>query len=333
MNLEKIVFMLNKFRADLISAKQPYRIALDLPSKTLGDYYFKFSENPSQLNKLIAEFDKDGIPLNRTYIDVEDVSLHYYPISIGQYGLAVYQSYLSGNEEKKRQHFLHIADWFMKNRCEDHMLGSYWLTHVPKPEYHIIDAWKSAFTQSRALSILLRAWQMTNENKYLEVATKALIPFTRDICDGGVTANLYAGHPFYEEYVAAEPTMVLDGHIFSLFGLYDYVRAIPKDQDNHQLALSLFEQGIESLLYYMPDFDMNYWLRFNLCRMPHYPKVDPCTVGYLRLVKIQLEVLYQITGNENLKNWYLKIDKYDSALNILRMYRIKFKVLKNLNRL
>ena len=68
---------------------------------------------------------------------------------------------------------------------------------------------------------------MTGEAKYIEAAKMALEPFRFDITEGGVTAYANDSHPFYEEYVANEPTMVLDGHIFSLFGLYDFVRAVP----------------------------------------------------------------------------------------------------------
>ncbi|MCK5076947.1 MAG: hypothetical protein KAR38_11260, partial [Calditrichia bacterium] len=33
--------------------------------------------------------------------------------------------------------------------------------------------------------------------------------------------------PFYEEYTAEYPTLVLNGHIFALFGICDFVRAFP----------------------------------------------------------------------------------------------------------
>ena len=324
--------------ADFKRPRNIYSVPEDVFSQKLEYYYFKFSEKElldGTHQALLKSFDENGIPLNTAYVDVAEAKLHYYPISIGQYGLAVFHSYLESKTEEKKNHFLKIADWFYDNVTLDNKLGAYWLTNIPKPEYKVDNAWKSAFSQGRGLSILLRAWQITNNDKYLELCTKALVPFTYDINDGGVCANLNEGYPFFEEYVASEPTMVLDGHIFSLFGLYDFVRAVPKeiDSENHALAKTVFENGIKSLIHFLPEYDMGFWLKFNLCKMAHYPKIDPCTIGYIRLVNLQLKVLYKITGNSFLLDFQKKISGYDNLINIVKMYFIKYKALKTLNRL
>jgi hypothetical protein len=67
--------------------------------------------------------------------------------------------------------------------------------------------------------------------------------------------------------------------------------------------------------------------------MAHYPPVDPCTVGYLRLITTQLKVLSQITKNDRLHQWYLKVKHYNRYPNILKMYEAKYHALKKLNRL
>ncbi len=332
MRMKKVIFMLGKFRNDLIANKH---IPIGEKSGTvLGKYYIAFKENPDKLNALIADFDKDGVPLNTTYIDVEEQKLHYYHISIGQYALAVFHSYLDTKDEEKKAHFLRIAEWFYNDRIEDERLGVYWLTDVPKPEYGVTDPWKSGFTQSRGMSVLLRAWQLTGDEKYLVAAKKALIPFTFDIKDGGVAVDLDSA-PIYEEYVAAKPTRVLDGHGFCLFGIYDAVRAITPevDAETHQLAKSIFEKGINGLEKRLPDYDMGYWMRFNLCELDFYPQNDPCTIGYLRLVTAQLEILYNITGNEVLKQYSAKMKRYDRWPNIVKMYKQKFTALRKMNRL
>ena len=334
MQLKKIIFMLKKFRNDL-NANKNIEISNDLTSSNLGYYYIPFDENISKLNKLLHSFDQDGIPLNTTYIDVKEQKLHYYPISIGQYGLSVFHSYLKTNSEEKKEHFLRIAEWFYNNKTEDDELGVYWLTDVEKPEYKVTKPWKSAFTQSRGLSIMMRAWQLTGDNKYLEACEKALIPFTKDISNGGVAVDLNSNNAFYEEYVAEKPTRVLDGHIFSLWGLYDFIRVIDKekDQEAHLLSKELFDKGIEGLINSLPKYDMGFWVLFNRCDLKHYPKKDPCTIGYLRLISRQLEILYKITNRKELKDYSTKFSKYDRLTNIIRMYFIKFRALKQLQRL
>jgi len=324
--------MLGKFRKDLFAN-------ISIPIGEYGGlrllrYYIDFKNNPNKLNALIADFDEAGVPLNTTYIDVEEKRLHYYPISIGQYALAVYHAYLDTNDETHKAHFLRIAEWFYTNRIEDDVLGVYWLTDVPKPEYGVTEAWKSGFTQSRALSVLLRAWQLTGNDNYLAVAKKALIPFTKDVSEGGVAVDLEKA-PIYEEYVAARPTRVLDGHGFCLFGVYDAVRAITPevDPDVHHLARTIFDRGVEGLVKRLPDYDMGYWMRFNLCELDFYPKNDPCTIGYLRLVQAQLKILYHITAHKVLKEYADKLKHYDRLPNIIKMYRQKFKALRQMNRL
>lgn len=333
MNWRKQVYMLRKLALDLRRSTIPFEPNKDNFSAQLGYYYFRFEEEFGKLNRLIACLDADGIPLNTTYVDVAEPQLHYYPISIGQYGLAVFHTFLKTGREDKRAHFLRIADWFVKNAQHDKKLGVFWLTAVPKPEYHLFTPWKSAFAQSRALSILLRAWQLTGRDEYFALACKALQPFRFDIREGGVTANLYQQRPFYEEYVAAEPTMVLDGHIFALFGIFDFVRSAAHiDSNSTAIARQLFEQGVASLIQWLPEFDMGYWVRFNLCHMPHYPTIDPCTVGYLRLIVAQLQILADLSRRSELLNFAKKFDKYDHFGNILRMYFVKYQALKQLNR-
>lgn len=325
--------MLGKLRRDFNNNKHvPIG---DCRGQELSRYYINFKGAPDKLNALIADFDDDGVPLNTTYIDVEEKKLHYYPISIGQYALAVFHTYLDTKDEAKKAHFLRIADWFYSARIEDDKLGVYWLTDVPKPEYGVTEAWKSGFSQSRGLSVLLRAWQLTGDEKYLSVAKKALIPFTYDIKEGGVAVDLMADSAIYEEYVAAKPTRVLDGHGFCLFGIYDAVRAITSevDEEFHQLAQELFNKGVKGLERRLPDYDMGYWMKFNICELDFYPENDPCTIGYLRLVTAQLQILHQISGLAILDTYAKKMKGYDRLPNIIKMYKEKFTALKKMNRL
>jgi hypothetical protein len=335
-SFKKILFFLKRLKTDIVENKQ---ININTSfTEELKRYYILFSEDTinSRGGNKPMKFDEKGVPLIHSYIDVEDQKgYYYYPITIGQYALAVFHSWLDSNDESKKEHFLRIADWFYNSRIEDDELGVYWLTETPKPEYKISSPWKSAFAQSRGLSIMMRAWQLTGDNKFLDASKKALKTFTKDISQGGVAVNITEKNAFYEEYVAEKPTRVLDGHIFSLWGLYDFIRAIDKEkeQDSYLLAKELFDKGIEGLINSLPKYDMNFWVLFNRCELSHYPKKDPCTIGYLRLIVKQMEVLYNITNREELKDFYTKFSKYDKLPNIIRMYFIKFKALKKLQRL
>ncbi|MDZ7820639.1 MAG: hypothetical protein U5N26_01820 [Candidatus Marinimicrobia bacterium] len=103
MGIKQYLFMYDKFRRDLRTPRERYPLARDLRSGTLGEYYFVFSENRVRSGAdqpLISKFDRNGIPVNKTYVDVTDKEYVYFPISIGQMGLAVFHTYL---RTKKRR--------------------------------------------------------------------------------------------------------------------------------------------------------------------------------------------------------------------------------------
>ena len=327
MNFSKLYFMSRKFIKDIKRDKNIYQLASDLHSQTLGEYYFLIDEQ-----ELLAghsqnyHFDEEGIPVIPTYIDIDDDRMIYYPISIGQYGLAIFHTWLKTKAEADKARFLKIVDWFYDNRIEDEK-GVYWLTDVPKPEYRITEPWPSAFSQSRGMSILLRGWQLTGEEKYRRAAESALPIFEIAAKDGGVVTMTEFG-PFYEEYPTVFPTMVLDGFFFSLCGLYDAARALPS-----QKARELFDAGIASIKKWLPRYDLGYWMRYNYCREDFYPDPDPATIGYLRLVVTQLKMMQKLTGDKELSRWAEHYARYDRLPNIMKMYWVKYKALKKLNRL
>ena len=169
---------------------------------------------------------------------------------------------------------------------------------------------------------------MTKNERYSEMAEKALISFTKPVSEGGVTSFTEYG-PFYEEYTAEKPTLVLNGMIFSLFGIMDFTRVFP----DNKLAKKLYEEGISSLVNILPDFDLGFWSRYNLCKAEWYPHIDPATVGYQRLHIRQLEVMFQFSHNKTLKDYVEKFREQDSMFNIIKMYKLKYQTLKQLNRL
>lgn len=328
MNFKKSIFMLKKLLIDIKQNDLPFAISDDLHNQKLGKYYFDFEENPDKLNKLINKFDENGIPVNKTYIDVTDKEYVYFPISIGQMGLAVFHSYLKTNLEKDKKRFLKFVDWFYENAEITEELGARWMTDVALPQYQNSEPWQSAFSQGRGISILLRGYQLTGEKKYIELAEKALVSFEKPVEEGGVTAFTKWG-PFYEEYTSKEPTLVLNGMIFALCGIYDFVRVFPENKK----AETIFNEGISTVKNMLPEFDLGYWSRYNLCSAEWSPEVDPATVGYQLLHIVQLEMLFKLTGEEIFKTYAEKFRQQKNFFNIFKMYFVKFKALKKIGRL
>ena len=331
MGLKKYLFMFRKFRADLKRPKQAFRLSKDLHSKKLGEYYFLFEEAriaSGADQELISKFDENGIPINKTYVDVEDKDYVYFPISIGQMGLSVFHSYLKTKSDVDKQRFLKFADWFMEHGEKDETLGLRWMTDVSLPAYKNPGPWQSAFSQARGISILLRAYQLTRRKSYANAAKEALKPFLHSVKDGGVSSYTIHG-PFYEEYTAEVPTLVLNGMIFALCGVYDFVRVFPEDKE----ARKIYDDGIKTLESILPYYDMGYWTKYDLCKASWYPATNPATIGYQRLHATQLELLYALTKKSIFKEFADICRKQDTFVNAIKMYRGKFKALKMIGRL
>ncbi len=306
-------------------------IAKEMHSEKLEEYYFLFKEeamvNQKGGQKSIV-YDGSGIPMNSTYIDVKDKDFVYFPITIGQVGLAVFHTWLTTQSEKDKKRFLKFADWFAQNSHLDPKIGALWYTDVALPQYQNPGPWQSAFVQSRAISVLLRAYQLTDKIKYKELAEHALKPFLFSVAEGGVTSFTEFG-PFYEEYTAKEPTLVLNGMVFALCGVADFTRIFP----DHKEAKRILNEGLSALEKILPKFDLGYWSKYNLCQAKWYPDIDPATVTYQHLHITQLEMLFQFTGNKTFEKYRDKFKKQLHLLNIIRMYLTKYKALKKLGRL
>lgn len=306
-------------------------IAKELWSKELGEYYFVFSEQAMENQKggqKSIVYDDDGIPMNPTYVDVKDKDFVYFPLTIGQVGLAIFHTYLQTKSEENKERFLKFPEWFFNNVIEDEKLGAYWLTDVPLPQYKNPGPWQSAFVQGRAISNLLRGYQLTGRQEYANMAERALVSFTISVSEGGVTSFTKHG-AFYEEYTADVPTFVLNGMIFAMCGVTDFVRVFPENK----LAKKLYDDGIETLKKSLPDFDLGYWSKYNLCEAEWYPKNDPATITYQHLHVTQLEMLYNLTGEKIFGQYAKKFKKQMNIFNIIRMYFSKYKSLKKLGRL
>lgn len=85
--------------------------------------------------------------------------------------------------------------------------------------------WYSAYSQGFALSLFVRLFRVTGDQRWADRARETALTFRRL----GTTARPWVAYVRFkrlwlEEYPSARPTHVLNGHDFALFGLYDYER-------------------------------------------------------------------------------------------------------------
>lgn len=110
--------------------------------------------------------------------------------------------------------------------------------------------------QGEGISLLLRAYVKLEKRVYLESAEKAMNFMKKDIETGGVT--YYEGDKIFLKEYPTLPT-VLNGWIFSIFGLYDY--CIIKHDDIE--TKEFLNRTIKTLEEYISKFDLNYWSKYD----------------------------------------------------------------------
>ncbi len=272
----------------------------------LGKYYLDFISKADFSGK----FDDRGVPLYR-YGDSEPF---HHPIVICQYALGLFEKYIQSGykdaELKKR--FLNQADWLVSNVDEQNNLKG-WFVNYDIPDYKLKAPWFSAMAQGEAISVLTRAHLLTAEKKYLDAADAALDIFTLPVREGGVV-NYFKDIPVYEEYPSPYKTVaVLNGFIFSLFGLFDiYLHT------KNEKAKELFQQGVDSLKRLIKFYDLGYWSQYYLF---DYPKKYPASYTYHLLAAEQLKAMFALTEKEIFKEysdkWFLQSRKFYNKTRVL----------------
>ncbi len=245
-------------------------------------------------------FDREGVPLYRYHKEP-----NYLPILICFFGLGHLEQYRRTGQEEHRSRFLTMADWLVARQDR----SGRWLTPFPVKKFGLRKPYPSAIVQGAAISCLVRAFLLTEEDRFAESAVGALVPFQKDLRDGGIT-SYDGGRVFYEEYPAVPYHHVLNGFIYALWGLTDLVRVFDSSE-----ARVLYEEGSKTLIEWLPRFDTGYWSLYHISEGAK----NPATVNYHRLHVAQLDVMHTLTGLEVFQMYHRQWARYlGNRLNAIR---------------
>lgn len=217
--------------------------------------------------------DEGGIPLS---VIAGGERVHF-PIAIFQYGLGCYDlSILKPNEAERHLASLRAcADWAVETQRED---GS-WDAFGPIGSARNT---VSSMAQGEGCSMLLRVHAAFGDIRYREAALKAASFMLLDMDKGGVSA--YDGDElFLEEYPQRPRRSVMNGWIFSLFGLYDAALVDERFEDP-------FKRSAETLAKHLDDYDAGYWTYYDLEHRIASP-------AYHKLHIAQLRAMADLTGD------------------------------------
>lgn len=183
----------------------------------------------------------------------------YHPTQIASVCISYFGGYIFTKDEVYKEIVLRHADWLAENQVIIDEKFGIWQFNFPNLAFGANVPWISAMTQGRAISGLLRAYQLDNNPIYINAAKLAIKAFDYSIKDGGCKYVDEDGFIWYEEVAVLPPAHILNGFIFALFGLYDYYRAM---EDPH--ALELFETGVKTLRKKLYLYDTCWITRYDL---------------------------------------------------------------------
>lgn len=227
----------------------------------------------------------------------EDGIKKIFPIGIFQYGLGAYDLYLETGKKEYLDKFKLCVDWTINNQDEN---GG-WKTF----EYETPNTPYSAMAQGEAISLLARAYILDNNNQYLELIKNGMNFLTKSIKDGGV-AEYCNKYIYLKEFV--DRPVVLNGWIFAIFGIYDYLLLFPNDKNIEEF----YKNTITTLINELPRYDLKYWSKYDLNKRIASP-------FYHNLHIAQLNVLYALTDNKTFNIYENKFKKYSNNI----YYKIK----------
>lgn len=190
------------------------------------------------------------------------------------------------NDAQALEKFHELARWLLANQRDGRFE---WTTDFPERDQKA--PWISALTQSFSISVMLREYQFDHDPAFLDAATKALAWLRKPVQQGGIAWRMRKG-VWYEEYPSAgNPSHVLNGHMWALFGIWDYYRAT-----GSKIARQMFDDGITALRAELDKYDVGYWSVYAQTN-----RVDMVTGQYMQFIVGQLRVLYAITEIQRFK--------------------------------
>jgi len=230
----------------------------------------------------------------------EEKSIQYNPVTIAQYALANYEKYLLTQEDKYKTTFLTQVE-YLRNKFDvigEDMVG--FPCHFSMPHYGLEPVWYSGMAQGQVISVLARAYLLTHDEAILPLIKKVNNFMLYPVSEGGTLTYTPEGNVWIEEYPSEEPSLVLNGFVLSVLGLYDYTRLFPEDGEVYQIYSNLLKSLKESLKYY----DTGSWLKY--CRLDDHL----CSRPYMKFQVRQMKQLFAVTNDSYFDSIATKWESY-----------------------
>lgn len=255
--------------------------------------FFQSGKVLGYYNDLTEKVTKDPETLEKRVLPIaynEEGKQVVFATTIFQYGLGSYDLFLETNEEKYIDQFNNCVNWACANQDQN---GGWDISCCGG-----LESKYGAMAQGEGASLLLRANKYHNDEKYFLAAKKAIDLMLTPIEKGG-TSRYENDEIFLMEFM--DKPCVLNGWIFSLFGLYDLT--LDCDEEKYKSALLL---TLNTLKSHLSDFDCGYWSKYDMDKMIASP-------FYHKLHIAQLKALLMIDNDAAFSEMLAKFEKYQNS--------------------
>lgn len=236
----------------------------------------------------------------------DPIGLQYNPVTISQYALGCYHSYKRTGKPEYKAVFLNQIKWLRTHYVS---VGSDMAAYeyAFAWSYGLQPGWRSGLAQGQAISALIRYFNETGDQSVLPLIQKLKKYMLLPTDKGGLVAKTPEGGMWIEEFPSSPPSLVWNGDVSAIFGLYEYVQLFPQDR----MAAEQLNDAIRSLKAALPAYDLGNWTYLDRRSKP-YPQA---TNGYQAAHAAQMRTMAQATNDPYFANIWLRWQSFYTDAN------------------
>jgi heparosan-N-sulfate-glucuronate 5-epimerase len=228
------------------------------------------------------------------------------PAGLAQLALGWWERHLAG-DAGAMEHFLRVCGLLAASGV-DGQSELLWPYEMPVPKYHLAPPWYSALAQAQAASAFVRAHLASGDDQFAELARRSIAPVLPGSSSGLLMSTLDG--PVPEEAPSNPPSLILNGWIYALWGLWDVAVGL-----GDRLSRQVLDESVECLRRTLHRYDIGWWSCYSL--YPHRLP-DLAKPFYHRLHIDQLEVLHRLTGVAEFGAAARRFAAYDTRAHRMR---------------
>jgi putative cell wall-binding protein len=254
---------------------------------------------PVDVRSTSIKLDSTGLLI---YIRQDTGARADHPVAYAQYGISALLEYQHTGDKLWLNRAIRQGQQLIAMHTE--RAGSWWFPYTFPWTYYqrtLKAPWYSGMAQGEALSLFVRLAEATGNSTWDNAADHTVTSFTQQYSATAQWSSLVIDHHLYfEEYAGNQPPLlVLNGHIFAIFGLYDYWR-----HTGNASVVGLIDGAATSVVERMlPAVRVEggvsyYCVQADYCQSPLWQNEH-----YHPIISWQLDTLASITGDPRFTTW------------------------------